>query len=548
MADFGVDISTFDGNVSISKLKDAGVKFVIARIGGADDARVGKYKDSKWDQNYANCKAAGMPIGAYYLLDGTTEAEARDEARHCKQLLGSAKLEYPVYLDMEGASHKSMGESARRKVVQAWVDEMGSGWLCGCYTWAWLMPSGVKNCEVWTCDWNGKRPSNGCGMWQFGGETNATRSVYVAGYGPMDQDYCYVDYPALIKSKGLNGFAKQSGGKETKVASLRDQVVAKAESQLGVRYWTMHTGPKGSGSEGFGCAMFDCWCWNQVLGTNYYGSCWNIWGDAIGAPQYNQGGGEFEVIDESEAQPGDAVIYFKPGAALGYSTSASHTALYVGGGMIIGSWGTGTPGQAGYMAGGSVRRGTVSSQSLGGAYRFVRCKRLKGSAATTKPSNTPTASTSAPANFKLFRVSATVTVKSSSLNVRDKPSTKSGAIRAEYKKGGRVQLDNLVLGDDGYVWGSYIGSSSGQRRYIALGTTELAGGTGDTVTVKTDGLNVRDKPSTKTGKVKAEYAKGEKVNIEGLCVGDDGHVWAYYTGASSGQRRYIALGTAELAS
>ncbi len=31
-----------------------------------------------------------------------------------------------------------------------------------------------------------------------------------------------------------------------------------------------------------------------------------------------------------------------------------------------------------------------------------------------------------------------------------------------------------VLGDDGYVWGSYVGKSSGQRRYVALGTAELA--------------------------------------------------------------------------
>ena len=546
MADFGVDISKFDGDVSITKLKNAGVKFVIARVGGADDLKVGKYKDSKWDQNYANCKAAGMPIGAYYLLGGTTEAEARAEAKHCKQLLGDVKLEYPVYLDMEGNVHKSMGESARRKVVQAWVDEMGSGWLCGCYTWSWLMPSGVKNCEIWTCSWGTKRPSNNCGMWQFGGDdTNYLRSHVVAGYQKMDQNYCYVDYPALIKSKGLNGYAKQSNGKETKVASLRDKVVAKAESQLGVRYWTMHTGPKGSGSEGFGCAMLVCWCLNQVLGTDYYGSCWNLWGDAIGAPQYNQGGGEFEEVSEKDAQPGDAVIYFKSGAALGYSTSASHAALYVGHGQIIGSWGTGTPGEAGYMAGGSVRRGSVASQSLGGAYRFIRCKRLKGSTATT-PASTATASTGG-GSYKLFRASATVKVKSTTLNVRDKPSTKFGAIKAQYKKNDKVQLDNIVLGDDGYVWGSYIGGS-GNRRYIALGTMELASGTGDSVTVKSTTLNVRDKPSTKTGKVKAQYSKGGKVNIEGLCVGDDGYVWAYYTGASSGQRRYIALGTAELAS
>ena len=257
------------------------------------------------------------------------------------------------------------------------------------------------------------------------------------------------------------------------MASLRDQVVAEAEGQLGVRYWTMHQGPKGSTSEGFGCAMLCAWCLNEVLGTDYYGSCWNFWGDAIGAPQYNQGGGEFEVVDESEAQPGDIVIYFKPGDPVGYSTSASHAALYVGGGMVIGSYGYGTPGTDYYMAGGSVRRTTVDYQSLGGTRRIVRCKRLKGSTATSKPANTQTPSTSSDGR-ELYRVSTTIRVKSDTLNVRDKPSTKTGKIKAEYRKGDEINIDGLVLGDDGYVWGSYVGKSSGQRRYVALGTAELA--------------------------------------------------------------------------
>ena len=256
------------------------------------------------------------------------------------------------------------------------------------------------------------------------------------------------------------------------MASLRDQVVAKAESQLGVRYWTMHQGPRGSGSEGFGCAMLCAWCLNEVLGTDYYGSCWNFWGDAIGAPQYNQGGGEFEVVDESDAQPGDVVLYFQAGAALGYSTSASHAALYVGGGMVIGSYGYGTPGTDYYMAGGSVRRTTVDYQSLGGVHRFVRCKRLKGSSATTTPPNAQTPSTSSDGR-ELYRVSTTIHVKSATLNVRDKPSTKTGTVCAKYRKGDEINIDGLVLGEDGYVWASYVGGS-GKRRYVALGTAELA--------------------------------------------------------------------------
>ena len=41
-------------------------------------------------------------------------------------------------------------------------------------------------------------------MWQYGGETNLIRSNQVAGK-TVDQNYMLVDYPAMIKSKGLNG-------------------------------------------------------------------------------------------------------------------------------------------------------------------------------------------------------------------------------------------------------------------------------------------------------------------------------------------------------
>ena len=246
------------------------------------------------------------------------------------------------------------------------------------------------------------------------------------------------------------------------MASLRDSVVAKAESQLGVRYWTMHCGPKGSASEGFGCAMLVCWCLNQALGTSYYGSCWNLWGDAIGAPQYNQGGGEFEVIDAKDAQPGDIVMYFNPNVNLGYSTSASHTALYVGDGMVIGAWGRSYPGAWDYMAGGSVRRTTVAYQSLGGAIRYIRCRRLKGSVATNS-------GTSKDGALEVFKVSKTITTLG--VNIRDYPSTKTGKVVGRYPANSKVSIDQVVI-NDGYAWGSYIGSSSGKRRYIALGSTE----------------------------------------------------------------------------
>ena len=60
--------------------------------------------------------------------------------------------------------------------------------------------------------------------------------------------------------------------------------------------------------------------------------------------------------------------------------------------------------------------------------------------------------------------------------------------------------------------------------------------------VAVDSLNVRTEPSLK-GQVVASYGRGEKVVLDGWGAYADGFLWGRYIGASSGQPRYVAIGT-----
>ena len=69
-------------------------------------------------------------------------------------------------------------------------------------------------------------------MWQFGGETNCICSPYIEGQ-IFDQNYCYKDYPTIIKNGGYNGWKKgsapsgqDSSGKELTAPSIWVQGVA----------------------------------------------------------------------------------------------------------------------------------------------------------------------------------------------------------------------------------------------------------------------------------------------------------------------------------
>jgi len=79
-----------------------------------------------------------------------------------------------------------------------------------------------------------------------------------------------------------------------------------------------------------------------------------------------------------------------------------------------------------------------------------------------------------------FTVNKTVTVRSDFLRVRDAPSIKTGKVvmsggkEVHYAKGDTVTIDSIIIGDDGYAWGHYIGASSKKDRYIALGILENA--------------------------------------------------------------------------
>lgn len=80
------------------------------------------------------------------------------------------------------------------------------------------------------------------------------------------------------------------------------------------------------------------------------------------------------------------------------------------------------------------------------------------------------------------------------------------------------------------------GSSSGGKGYSGTGF-------GGTYRCNCSALNVRSSPST-SASVVAQYKRGQTVVLDDWYTIADGYVWGRYTGASSGKRRYVAVGKA----
>ena len=209
----GIDISKWQGNFDLAKAKSEGFKFVIVKGGGSDAG--GRYVDSKFAENYKKAKALGMPVGVYWYTNAKTVADAVADAEYMhEKILRGRQFELPVYFDVEGEMLR-LSKRLLTDICLAWCKHMEAlGYWVGIYGGVYTFRDNVYDDELqgvahWLAQWS-KAPSytRDClGMWQYGGETNALRSNKVAGQ-VCDQDYMLVDYPAMIKAAGKNGFNK----------------------------------------------------------------------------------------------------------------------------------------------------------------------------------------------------------------------------------------------------------------------------------------------------------------------------------------------------
>lgn len=110
----GMDISNYQGKISVAnfkKAKEAGIQFVILKIGYTGYEKYICKLDSAFENNYKNAKAAGLPVGGYYYSLGKSYAHGKEEAQFCIKHLKGKVFEWPIYIDMEDEKYRQKGAS-----------------------------------------------------------------------------------------------------------------------------------------------------------------------------------------------------------------------------------------------------------------------------------------------------------------------------------------------------------------------------------------------------------------------------------------------------
>lgn len=98
----GIDVSHHQGDIDWAEVKEAGVDFVMVRLGYRSQSEEGLLKTDRYvQQNLQEAKDAGLLVGAYFYSQAVSPAEAVDEAKYALEILNGFPLDLPLAYDWE---------------------------------------------------------------------------------------------------------------------------------------------------------------------------------------------------------------------------------------------------------------------------------------------------------------------------------------------------------------------------------------------------------------------------------------------------------------
>ena len=125
----GIDVSAYQGDIDWKTVADYGMGFAILRI-----TEKGNKTDSRFEENYKGCQKYGIPVGVYKCSYALSVAEIQAEAQNVVDVLDGRELRFPVWLDLEDASQRSLSDSTLMTMIKTfWSVVTAAGYKFGIY-------------------------------------------------------------------------------------------------------------------------------------------------------------------------------------------------------------------------------------------------------------------------------------------------------------------------------------------------------------------------------------------------------------------------------
>lgn len=194
----GIDVSKWNGEIDWEIVKAEGVDFAIIRCGYRGSSSGWLIEDPFFYKNLTGAKKAGIKVGLYFFTQATSPVEAVEEASMVVSLLGDTEIDYPVFIDIEGAGGNGRADNldaaARTAVANAFCRTIRNAGLdAGVYSsryWYYnnLIAEELDTLKIWLAEYRDTPLYTGrYDMWQY------TSSGSVAGIeGRVDLNVSYL--------------------------------------------------------------------------------------------------------------------------------------------------------------------------------------------------------------------------------------------------------------------------------------------------------------------------------------------------------------------
>lgn len=100
----GIDVSGWQGDIDFDALKNAGVEFIIIRVGGTRGTGKEYFVDSKFEQNIKEANEHDIDVGIYFYSYANTNELARQDALWVIEQIKDYKVTLPIAFDWENWS------------------------------------------------------------------------------------------------------------------------------------------------------------------------------------------------------------------------------------------------------------------------------------------------------------------------------------------------------------------------------------------------------------------------------------------------------------
>lgn len=207
----GIDVSSHQKKIDWKKVKESGIEFAIIRAGYGEI-----YEDDYWAQNVNNAISNGIHVGAYWFIYAYDKTTAINNATKFIALLNKfkGKIDYPVAADFEYDSMRYMRDmgvkptkALNTEIVNTFCERVQSaGYYVANYVSLDIKENYLNDTskyDTWLATWSYKTPPFDVNLWQYssGGKVGGIT-------GSCDMDISYVDFPELLRERGLNFLVK----------------------------------------------------------------------------------------------------------------------------------------------------------------------------------------------------------------------------------------------------------------------------------------------------------------------------------------------------